>query len=150
MSAAEEFAQPRSILVALDDSRLAHAALERAIAIATSSGAWLTLLHVIEPPHPPPLAAAQLGVLIPPEPYEQAENLLERAAARVPETIPVHTLLLHGPAADQILWRVNAAGHDLVVIGSHGRGLVGSLVLGSLSRAIVRRSHVPVVVVQAD
>ncbi len=42
--------------------------------------------------------------------------------------------------------RAQEGGHDLVVIGSHRRGLVGSLLLGSVSRSVVKGSSVPVLV----
>jgi nucleotide-binding universal stress UspA family protein len=156
MTATEPIAEPRSILVALDGSVHAQAALERAIEIATRSGAWLTLLHVIEPPHLPPFAASYLTPLAQPgacelgEQDDEAEMLLEHAVARVPEGVRVHTIIRHGRAADEILRRVDAAGHDLVVIGSRGRGPIRSLLLGSVSRAVLHRCPVPVIVVHAD
>ena len=42
--------------------------------------------------------------------------------------------------------RALEGGHDLVVIGSHRRGLVGSLLLGSVSRGVVKSSSIPVLV----
>ena len=148
MNASEDTAY-RSILVPIDRSAHAAEALERAIAIARRSRAWLTLLHVIEPPHPPPIGGAYVVGLLTPEREEEAQALLQQAAARVPEGIPVHTIIRRGRAGDEILRRVDAAGHDLVVIGSRGRGQLRSLLLGSVSRAVLHRSPVPVVVVHA-
>jgi nucleotide-binding universal stress UspA family protein len=140
----------RSILVPVDGSDHAAAALERAIEIAKGSGARLTVLHVIEPPHPPPVGAAYVAGLLTTESEEDAEALLERAAVRVPEGMPAATIVRRGTAADEILRRIDAAAHDLVVMGSRGRGPIRSLLLGSVSRAVVHRSPVPVIVVHAD
>jgi nucleotide-binding universal stress UspA family protein len=140
----------RSILVPLDGSAHAAAALERAVALARDDGAWLTLLHVIEPPQLPPVGAAYVVGLVTPETEEQAEALLESAAATVPEGIPVAKVVRQGRAAEEILCRVEAAQHDLVVMGSRGRGPFRSLVLGSVSRAVHQHSPVPVVTVHVD
>jgi len=140
----------RSILVPLDGSAHAAAALERAIEIATRSRAWITLLHVIEPPRLPPVGGAYVAGLLSSESEAQAEALLERAAAQVPEGIPVHTIVRHGNAAEEIVRRVDGADHDLVVMGSRGRGPLRSLLLGSVSRAVLHRSPARVLVVHAD
>jgi len=142
--------EAHSLLVPIDGSAHAAAALERAIAIAKDSGARLTVLHVIEPPHLPPVGASSVVGLVMSEPDDEAEALLDRAAAGVPDGIPVVTIVRHGRAADEILRRVDAAGHDLVVIGSRGRGPFRSMLLGSVSRAVHRHSSVPVIVVHAE
>jgi nucleotide-binding universal stress UspA family protein len=140
----------RSLLVPLDGSVHAAAALERAIEIAQRSRAWITLLHVIEPPRLPPVGAHHVMGLLSSESEEQAEALLERAAAQVPEGIPVCTIVWRGNAADQIVRRIEGAEHDLVVMGSRGRGPLRSLLLGSVSRAVLHRSPARVIVVHAD
>jgi len=139
----------RSILVPLDGSEHAAAALERAVEIAGDCGAWLTLLHVIEPPRLPPVGGAYVAGLVTPESDAEAEALLERASARVPEGLRVAAIARSGNAADEILRRIDAAAHDLVVMGSRGRGPIRSLLLGSVSRAVVHRSPVPVIVTHA-
>jgi nucleotide-binding universal stress UspA family protein len=140
----------RSLLVPLDGSVHAAAALQRAVVLAEECGAWITLLHVIEPPRLPPVGAAYVVGLVTAEPEQEVEALLERAAAGVPEGVPVATIIRHGRAADEILRRIDAAGHDLVVMGSRGRGPLRSLLLGSVSRAVHQHSPVPVIVVHVD
>jgi nucleotide-binding universal stress UspA family protein len=143
---------PRSILVALDASTAAAEALDVAVAIASRSGARLTLIHVVEPPHPLPFAVPEVTQLVPDPEVEDdadAEELLDRAAARVPDVIPVHAVVRHGRPAEEILRRADLAEHDLIVIGSRGFGPFRSLLLGSVSSAVIHRSPVPVVVVHA-
>jgi nucleotide-binding universal stress UspA family protein len=140
----------RSILVPLDGSPHAAAALDQAIALAAASGARLTLLHVIEPPHLPPVGGFYVAGLLTPESGAEAEALLDRAAERVPEGMRIATIVRHGDAAEEILGRVAAAGHDAVVMGSRGRGALRSLLHGSVSRAVLRCSRVPVIVLTAD
>ena len=138
----------RSILAALDNSEHAAPALEIAAALAARDGAWLTLMHVVAPVTP-----ATVGPFVtplPPETDAEAEALLERARAAVPATVRVHALVRHGRPAEEILKRVADAGHDLVVMGSRGRGPARSLLLGSVSHDVARRSPVPVIVVHAD
>jgi UDP-N-acetylenolpyruvoylglucosamine reductase len=60
----------------------------------------------------------------------------------------VSSVVRRGPAAKAILERVEAAEDDLVVMGSHGRGAIRSLLLGSTSNDVVARSPVPVLIVR--
>jgi nucleotide-binding universal stress UspA family protein len=80
---------------------------------------------------------------------QTAEEIVERAASLVPDDVAVSTVVRTGPAAQAILERVEAAGHDLVVMGSRGLGGLGMLVLGSVSRDVLARSPVPVHLVRA-
>ena len=141
---------PHSILVAIDDSRQAQEALERAIQIAVDSGAWLTIMHVVAPLRMPLFISPYVAGGMEPESDEFAERLVDRALAQVPEGIPVHVILGRGDVAEEILRRVNVAGHDLVVMGSRGLGLVRRALLGSVSRAVLHRSPVPVIVVHTE
>lgn len=139
----------RSILVAVDASRAATAALERAISLARDDHARLTLITVCTTPRW--LLPSPYITLIPTqdELEHQARELVERAAALVPEDVSVSTVVRRGPVVESILERVRQGEHDLVVIGSRGRGTAGSLLLGSVSHAVAVHSPVPVLVVRA-
>ena len=137
----------RNILVAIDASQTAMTALEEAIDVARSDGARLTLVGVATPPR----LVFAAGPLYVPYPTQEelvrgVRDVLERAEALVPPDIPVKTIVRTGSPAAEILKRASEGEHDLVVVGSHGRGLLGSALLGSVSRAVAARSPVPVLV----
>jgi nucleotide-binding universal stress UspA family protein len=137
----------RNILVAIDASQTSMTALEEAIDVARSDGARLTLVGVATPPRLV-FAAGQLSVPYPTqdELVRSVREMLERAEALVPPDVPVSTVVRAGSPAAEIVKRARDGEHDLVVVGSHGRGLVGSALLGSVSRAVAARTPVPVLV----
>jgi nucleotide-binding universal stress UspA family protein len=137
----------RSILVAVDGSTAARRALEQAVDLARSEGARLTLISIADLPRWR-FSGFPLAVPFPNEAEleREAEQIVERAEARVPEDVPVSTVVRRGPVVREILKRIEAGEHDLVVVGSRRLGPAGALILGSVSRAIVARSPVPVLV----
>jgi nucleotide-binding universal stress UspA family protein len=137
----------RNILVAIDASPMAMSALEEAIDVARSEGGRLTLVGVAAPPR----LVFSAGPMYVPYPTQDellrgVRDVLERAEALVPPEIPVSTVVRAGSPAAEIVKRAREGEHDLVVVGSHRRGLVGSAFLGSVSRKVVARSPVPVLV----
>lgn len=141
----------RSILVAVDGSSSSIKALEEAVDIARSEGGRLTLISVATLPRWP----VSFGPFATPywtdaELERQAREVLDRAEAIVPDDVPVSSIVGHGPAAEAILNRVECARHDLVVMGSRGLGPAGALILGSVSRAVLAHSPVPVLIARAD
>jgi nucleotide-binding universal stress UspA family protein len=141
----------RSILVAVDGSEPAAHALQEAIDLARGEGARLTLISVAAPPR----WLGSPGPYFAPVPLEdeferRAQQVVEEAEALVPEDVPVSTVVRSGPAVQAILDRVEAGGHDLIVMGSRGLGSAGSLLLGSVSRAVLADSRVPVLIARAS
>jgi nucleotide-binding universal stress UspA family protein len=137
----------RSILVAVDGSTHGTRALEEAIDLARSEGARLTLVTVATRPMiwPAPLQAAVTDA----ELEETAQALIDEAAAKVPDDVPVTTVVHVGRAADEIVRRAREHVHDLIVMGARGRGAATSLLLGSVSHGVLNQSPSAVLIVHA-
>jgi nucleotide-binding universal stress UspA family protein len=77
-------------------------------------------------------------------------QMLEQAAARVPDGARSTALPLEGRVGEAIVGQVRAGGHDLVAMGSRGRGELRSMVLGSVSHQVLHDSPVPVLIVHLN
>jgi nucleotide-binding universal stress UspA family protein len=135
-----------NILVAIDGSPTATAALEEAIDLARSDGARLVLLSVAAPPRWRFTGPTYVPYPTDEELQRAAWDVLARAEALVPGDVAVSSVVRVGSPAAEIVRRAVEGGHDLIVMGSRGHGSLGSLLLGSVSRAVVARSAVPVLV----
>jgi len=139
------------ILCAVDFSEPSRLAMEAAADLACRCGSHLTLVHV----HEAPTAATPEVLLAPPELFEanarEKEQKLEqwRAQAQHLATRPVNTLLLHGPAALQIVRAAQDDRADVVVIATRGRTGLKRVVLGSVAEHVMRTAPCPVLVVRS-
>lgn len=144
-----------NILVAVDGSPHGARALTEAIDLAQRSNARLTVLTCVPDPSAFLLSGGMYGGAInyqalSEESEREYRTLLEEAVAQVPESIPVTKRLMHGRAGDCILQEMRELEHDLIVMGSRGRGNVRSLVLGSVSHQVLNASPTAVLIVHAD
>jgi nucleotide-binding universal stress UspA family protein len=141
-----------NILVSFDGSPDAERALREAIDLAGVSNARLTILTATE--HPPSVAfsgtAAAAAQELSGALEREAEDTLRRAEQRVPTEIPVIAILAAEPIRGALMKSIQEGGHDLVVMGSRGRGALASTVLGSVSHHILHHSPVPVLIVHAQ
>jgi len=60
-----------------------------------------------------------------------------------------HALLVQGPTVETIIAEATKLDAQLIVVGSHGRGMLMRAVLGSVSEGLVRHASCPVLVVPA-
>lgn len=79
--------------------------------------------------------------------HAAAQELVNRGRR---QGVRVTFLVWEGDPAESIIAAASAEGVDMIVLGSHGRGPVGRLLLGSVSQEVVRQATVPVVVVRQD
>ncbi len=143
-----------NILVAVDGSAHADRALEEAIDLARADNAKLTVMACVPDPSAWVVTGAYAGGVNFDELTEDAEReyggMLEDAITAIPDDLPVTKLLVHGRAANRILEQVHEGVHDLVVMGSRGRGEVRSLLLGSVSHEVLNASPAAVLIIHAD
>jgi nucleotide-binding universal stress UspA family protein len=133
------------ILVAIDGSPDAEAALVHATALARDQNARLTLLTVASADGAAPLGP---GTSVPVDPVDLHGKILRAATESLPEDVGVTTRLERGDPAATIL-RVAAEDHDLIVMGSHGHGRIRRALLGSVSERVLADSRLPVLLMRA-
>jgi nucleotide-binding universal stress UspA family protein len=139
----------RNILVAVDGSRHAEQALGEAIDLATSGNGRLTILTAI--PRPPawvstPATAVACAPLAT-ELERESTEILRNAVNRVPDSVPVTTILTHEPIRAALLHRIAEGHHDVLVMGTRGRGALSASLLGSVSHYALNHSPIPVLVI---
>jgi nucleotide-binding universal stress UspA family protein len=136
----------RTILHPTDFSDHSAAALELAAAIARDYGARLTVLHVKATPTIP----AGVMTAEPLEAPEEAAELRRRLdAVRPPDPkVAVEHIMLVGDEAAEIVRLADDENFDLIVMGTHGRGGLRHLLMGSVAELVVRRAPCPVLTVR--
>lgn len=143
---------PRRILVPLDGSRFAEAALPAALRLSRRDAARLELVRVLEPPLPP----ARTGTAPVRDPtfdrvlQQEAREYLDGLIAGLDESDRARTRgeLLGGHAAAALADRIRAHDVDLVVMTTHARGGASRAWLGSVADGLVRRAAVPVLLLR--
>lgn len=144
----------RKILVAIDGSEHAKQALVDATDLAKTNDATLTVLTIVPDPSAWLLGgSAYAGAIdfdaLERETEREYSDLLDEAVKSRPPEIGVTKILAHGRPAEQIVEHARAEGHDLIVMGSRGRGEVRSLMLGSVSHQVLNASPAAVLIVHA-
>lgn len=137
----------RSILVAVDGSDHAFDAVRIAARLAAALSAKITLMTAYHAPSDAlgePNYSRALG-----EALGEAQRILEEARrialnAGGPEP---QVEWLAGQPADVIVETARTGEYDLVVLGTHGRGRLGTALLGSVSSAVAAHAGRPVLVI---
>lgn len=135
--------QGTAVVVALDGSEHARRALHWGVAVATALGRPLGVVRAWDDDD---------GADDDAEREQRASAVRAATAEVVDEELPgavVRTHLVRGPATDAVPASAGATDAALLVVGSRGRSGVAAL-LGSVSRACINRSPVPVLVVPPD
>jgi nucleotide-binding universal stress UspA family protein len=137
------------ILVPLDGSSLAEAALPAAAFLADRFGARVTLFHVVERRAPsevhgqPHLTTAR----------DAAAYLEDLSRRGFPQGVPVDCHVHENHADDvagSIVAHAEELKHDLVIMCSHGRGRALHLFLGSIAQKVIATGSLPVLITHPD
>jgi nucleotide-binding universal stress UspA family protein len=143
----------KHILIPTDGSPLSHKAARAAIAFAKKTGARVTAYHALEiiPTYLGGEAALMdptiIDIIEATARKRAGKDLARIAAAARAAGVRCATYMSRPVTAYEGI--VNAAKRkkcDAIFIASHGRGGVGSLILGSVTQRVLAHSKVPVVV----
>jgi nucleotide-binding universal stress UspA family protein len=141
----------KHIAVATDGSSCAQAAGSEAARLASALGARLTLIYVFDPvkyvlpegyvPYTPDQFATMT---------DHFQAMLRREKERLEQAgaSSVDTRLLQGTATEEINNFAKETNVSLIVVGTHGRGALARMLLGSTAESLVRSASVPVLTVR--
>ena len=135
------------ILVPTDFSDSSKQAAAKALALSTTFGARLSLMHVVD--YLPPAFIAQQS------PFTSAPQIIERAAAYLEEWArevgldKAERLVVSGTAAHEIKQTAESAGVDLIAIGTSGEGGIKRL-LGSTTHAVMHDAPCDVLCIKCE
>lgn len=144
----------KTIVAGIDFSDASKPVLEAAIKLAKALDEGLHLVHVVEAE--PTYAAYGFSPDEFPAMQEIQRESIDRAEKKL-EVISgetgvrgVETAVLQGQPLHTILEYAQDVGADLLVLGSHGHGFLGSLLLGSVAEGCVRKAKIPSLIVPVD
>jgi len=141
------------ILVPTDFSPPSEAALVTARAMAARFGASIHLVHIVEDPYTTVAFATEAYGFMPPGVKETWEreaqaHLASQLTAADRTAYRATTSVIFGPIAQTIVDHAREYDMDLIVMGTHGRGGVAHLLLGSVAERVVRTATCPVLTVR--
>jgi nucleotide-binding universal stress UspA family protein len=130
----------KHVLVATDFSKASDVALTYGRSLAQTFGASLHLLHVMENPflRPTPMDPHMLKV-------ETLRHVTDRLTAADRTALhAVGMLEVSDSPAEEIVRYARTHQIDLIVMGTHGRGAMAQLLVGSVAERVVRTAPCPV------
>lgn len=142
----------RTIVAATDFNLLATAAVRLAAAIARAAGAELVVVYADTFDPPAEFTASQVDRMlrsIERARQEAKEELANYVSRNLSPGLRVRTVVVEGTPADAIVGVARREGAGLVVMGTHGRGGLQRLMVGSVAERVIRESPVPVLTVRS-
>ena len=142
----------KTILVPTDFSEASQAALEYAKGLAVAFGSSIHVVHVMEDLLAHAWSAEVYVASMPNLREEIEKEAHERLAAMLSDDerarFSVKTVVVAGSPFLEIVRYAKTNDIDLIVIGTHGRGPIAHMLLGSVAERVVRKSPCPVLTVR--
>ena len=103
----------------------------------------------VQPPLPPRARAALSKEVVDEYYADEANKVLQPVAKFLArKDIVANTAYKVGPIGESIAKFADSGKFDLVIMGSHGQGALGNLVMGSVATEVLARCKVPVLLVR--
>lgn len=140
----------KTMIVPVDFSATTKYILKEAVIYAKATGSKMCLLHV---------ASLDLGFIIGDIGFqylpeleeagmkEETRQLVEYEKSIKEQGVEVEIVIKQGTPADIILKEAESRKANLIIMGSHGRGLLMEAILGSVSKNVINKSKVPILIV---
>jgi nucleotide-binding universal stress UspA family protein len=138
------------LLAAVDLSRASAYVIEAVHRVAMATDAEVYLLHVITPL--PNVAGMEFHPVMDQqefsERFAEEQQQLDRLVGQLIEAeVKAVGLLVQGDPGKVILQEAARLEAELIVLGSHGHGLLFDALVGSVSAGVLRKSTLPVLIV---
>ncbi len=137
-------------MVALDLSEPTEKIVREAEKLAKKTSARIWVLHNAEPEpdviefRTDPQAARDTLA----EKFHLEHRQIQKIAKQLRKKgLDATALLVHGSTVETILKEASDLDVDMIIVGSHGRGAVYQLLVGSVSEGILRESQCPVLII---
>jgi len=142
----EELMKTDRILVPLDGSELAEAAIARAVEMAASRSFNLMLMRAAEARTLPGTDAIDAQI----EAVREAETYLASVKAQLEKqgVQKVEANVWYGPPAAAIIEAAQMYKPDLIVMSTHGRSGLGRLIFGSVAESVLRGTTIPILLIR--
>ena len=143
----------KCLLIAVDFSDVSQRVLDTGLQMAQALGAEVYLIHVVEP------EPTFLGHEVDPQVerdilarnihvrHDQLDQMAESAGRA---QVKVTALMVQGPIVQKVLEEAERLNADLIVMGTHGHGMLYQTLVGSVSAGVLRKAMCPVVMVPAN
>jgi nucleotide-binding universal stress UspA family protein len=136
-----------TILVPTDGSEGMARVIDTASELADVHGSTVHFVYAVHTASfanlPMETSWESVGVML----REEGDAALEAAESRSTAD-RIETAMVDGPPSREVLTYAEEIGCDLVVMGTHGRGGLNRLLLGSVAERVVRSATIPVMTVR--
>jgi nucleotide-binding universal stress UspA family protein len=136
------------ILVPTDGSAGSRAVIDHAAGLAESHGATLHALYVVNTASYASFSMESTWEGIGDMLRDEGQDALRAVESIVDGRVPIETNVTEGSPSRKIVRYAEREACDLIVMGTHGRGGIDRLLLGSVAERVVRSSEVPVLTVR--
>lgn len=136
----------RTLVVAVDFEQASLDALDLALDLGRKLGQEVVIVHIYTVPV---VLYPGVGPVMAPCLPEEIDTAARRATDELAARVGASAIVRAGRPAEEILKVVEELRPAMVVMGTHGRGKLHRVLLGSVTEKVVRQSAAPVLVVHA-
>lgn len=142
-----------NLLTAIDFSDSSQIVIEKVKELATALSAKVWLLHIAEPD--PDFVGYEVDTPVMREVTAERFRKEHRQLQQLSDDlrskgIDCTALLIQGPTVETIINETSKLSIDMLILGSHGKGVFKRLLIGSISEEVLHKSPVPVLIVPTN